>query len=90
MAAFFTPRSLRASTDEEELTLQNSIFEDARGRDVYVDGVYKEKASGARADRAELQRMIADLHAGEVVVAETGHVFIFREQVSWSVRLISI
>ncbi|PXV97032.1 DNA invertase Pin-like site-specific DNA recombinase [Pantoea ananatis] len=37
---------------------------------VYVAGVYKEKASGARADRPELQRMIADQQPGEVVVAE--------------------
>ena len=33
-------------------------------------GVYREKASGARADRPELLRMIADLQPGEVVVAE--------------------
>lgn len=32
--------------------------------------LYKEKASGARADRPELQRMISDLQPGEVVVAE--------------------
>ncbi len=61
---------LRVSTDEQELTRQNSIIEDARGRGFYVAGVYKEKASGARADRPELQRMIADLQPGEVVVAE--------------------
>ncbi len=33
-------------------------------------GVYREKASGARIDRPELQRMIGDLQPGEVVVAE--------------------
>ena len=32
--------------------------------------VYREKASGARADRPELLRMIADLQPGEVVIAE--------------------
>jgi DNA invertase Pin-like site-specific DNA recombinase len=32
--------------------------------------VYREKASGARVDRPELLRMIADLQPGEVVVAE--------------------
>lgn len=36
----------------------------------YIAGVYREKASGARADRPELLRMIADLQPGEVVVAE--------------------
>lgn len=61
---------LRVSTDEQELTRQNSIIEDARSRGFYVAGVYKEKASGARAGRPELQRMIADLQPGEVVVAE--------------------
>ena len=33
-------------------------------------GIYREKASGARADRPELLRMIADLQPGEVVIAE--------------------
>ncbi|EAM5005937.1 TPA: recombinase family protein [Escherichia coli] len=61
---------LRVSTDEQELTRQNSIIEDARKRGFYVAGVYKEKASGARADRPELQRMIHDLQPGEVVIAE--------------------
>ena len=32
--------------------------------------IYREKASGARPDRPELLRMIADLQPGEVVVAE--------------------
>jgi Resolvase, N terminal domain len=36
----------------------------------YVAGVYRERASGARADRPELLRMIADLQPGEVVIAE--------------------
>jgi len=35
-----------------------------------VAAVYREKASGARPDWPELLRMIADLQAGEVVVAE--------------------
>ncbi len=61
---------LRVSTDEQELTRENSIIVDARAKGFHVAGVYKEKASGARADRPELQRMIADLQPGEVVVAE--------------------
>ena len=39
-------------------------------RRYYIAGVYREKASGARADRPELLRMIADLQPEEVVVAE--------------------
>lgn len=61
---------LRVSTDEQELTRQNAIIEEARSRGFYIAGVYKEKASGARSDRPELQRMIEDLQPGEVVVAE--------------------
>jgi DNA invertase Pin-like site-specific DNA recombinase len=36
----------------------------------YIAGIYREKASGARADRPELLRMIDDLQPGEVVIAE--------------------
>lgn len=61
---------LRVSTDEQDLTRQNEIIEGARKNGFYVAGVYKEKASGARADRPELQRMIDDLQPGEVVIAE--------------------
>ena len=61
---------LRVSTDEQDLTRQNEIIENARKTGFYVAGVYKEKASGARADRPELQRMINDLQPDEVVIAE--------------------
>ncbi len=47
---------LRVSTDEQDLTRQNEIIENARNNGFYVAGIYKEKASGARADRPELQR----------------------------------
>ncbi|MFP3490753.1 recombinase family protein, partial [Staphylococcus sp. SIMBA_130] len=36
----------------------------------HIAGVYREKASGASADRPELLRMIDDLQPGEVVIAE--------------------
>jgi hypothetical protein len=52
------------------LTRQAEIEHSTRAADYYVAGVYREKASGARADRPELLRMIADLQPGEVVVAE--------------------
>ncbi len=61
---------LRVSTDEQDLTRQADIVESTRAAGYYVAGVYREKASGARADRPELLRMIADLQPGEVVVAE--------------------
>ncbi len=61
---------LRVSTDEQDLSRQAEIEHSTRAAGFYVAGVYREKASGARADRPELLRMIADLRPGEVVVAE--------------------
>jgi DNA invertase Pin-like site-specific DNA recombinase len=61
---------LRVSTDEQDLQRQERIQEDARRAGYYVAGIYREKASGARADRPELLRMIGDLQPGEVVIAE--------------------
>lgn len=61
---------LRVSTDEQDLARQEAIVAGARAAGYYVAAVYREKASGARADRPELIRMIADLQPGEVVVAE--------------------
>ena len=61
---------LRVSTDEQDLARQAEIEQSTRSSGYYIAGVYREKASGARADRPELLRMIADLQPGEVVVAE--------------------
>jgi len=60
----------RVSTDEQDLARQAHIEQSARAAGYYIAGVYREKASGARADRPELLRMIADLQTGEVVIAE--------------------
>ena len=61
---------LRVSTDEQDLSRQADIEHTTRAAGYYVAGIYREKASGARADRPELLRMISDLQPGEVVVAE--------------------
>jgi DNA invertase Pin-like site-specific DNA recombinase len=61
---------LRVSSDDQDLERQATIEGNARQAGYYVAGVYRETASGARADRPELMRMIADLQPGEVVVAE--------------------
>jgi DNA invertase Pin-like site-specific DNA recombinase len=61
---------LRVSTDDQDLARQEAIVAGARDAGHYVAAVYREKASGARPDRPELLRMIADLQPGEVVVAE--------------------
>lgn len=61
---------LRVSTDAQDLQRQEEIIKTAKAAGYYVASVYREKASGARADRPELLRMIADLQPGEVVIAE--------------------
>lgn len=60
----------RVSTAEQDLSRQADIERTALADGYYIAGIYREKASGARADRPELLRMIADLQPGEVVVAE--------------------
>src|SRR6218665_694923 len=61
---------LRVSTDAQDLERQEGIITAAKAAGYYVAGIYREKASGARADRPELRRMVADLQPGEVVIAE--------------------
>ena len=61
----------RVSTDDQDLTRQRAVEDNARLAGYYIAAVYKEKASGARADRPELLRLIADLQPGEVVIAES-------------------
>jgi len=61
---------LRVSTQSQDLQRQEAIIEAAKSDGYYVAGVYREKASGARADRPELLRMVDDLQSGEVVIAE--------------------
>lgn len=61
---------LRVSTQQQDLKRQEEISETAKAAGYYVAGIYREKASGARADRPELLRLIADLQQGEVVIAE--------------------
>lgn len=61
---------LRVSTDAQDLERQEGIITAAKAAGYYVAGIYREKASGARADRPELLRMVADLQPCEVVIAE--------------------
>lgn len=61
---------IRVSTDEQDTTRQKHLIEDAKAQGFYIAGVYEEKASGARPDRPELLRMIADIQPGDVVIAE--------------------
>lgn len=61
---------MRVSTDEQDLRRQEVILQEAKAAGYYVAGVYREKASGATANRPELLRMVKDLQAGETVIAE--------------------
>lgn len=61
---------IRVSTDEQDLERQEKLISDAKNEGYYVANVYREKASGARSDRPELQRMISDLQDGDIVIAE--------------------
>jgi len=60
----------RVSTDEQDLTRQQVLEEQARSAGYYVAGVYAEHASGTTAERPELKRLIGDLQPGDVVIAE--------------------
>ncbi|EJO7807619.1 recombinase family protein [Salmonella enterica] len=61
---------LRVSTTAQDLERQQAIIEDAKAQGYYIAGTYSEKASGVRADRPELQRMIAELQPGDAVICE--------------------
>ncbi len=61
---------MRVSTESQDLQRQERLIVDAKADGFYVAGVYREKASGARADRPELLRLINDLQPNEVVISE--------------------
>jgi DNA invertase Pin-like site-specific DNA recombinase len=61
---------MRVSTEKQDLERQEKVINDARNAGYYIAAVYREKASGITPDRPELNRMIHDLQAGEVVIAE--------------------
>lgn len=61
---------LRVSSESQDLERQKAIRDQAIEAGYYIAGTYAEKASGARADRPELLRMIDDLQTGDVVIAE--------------------
>jgi DNA invertase Pin-like site-specific DNA recombinase len=61
----------RVSTSSQDLTRQQQLIADAEAAGFYVAGVYSEKISGTIASRPELNRLIADLKKGDVVIAES-------------------
>jgi DNA invertase Pin-like site-specific DNA recombinase len=61
---------MRVSAEDQDLKRQDALIDTAKAAGYYIGGVYREKASGVRADRPELLRMIDDLQPGETVIAE--------------------
>lgn len=61
----------RVSTEGQDLTRQQKLITDAEAAGYYVAGVYSEKISGTKDSRPELNRLIADLQPGDVVIAES-------------------
>ncbi|EDC7491172.1 hypothetical protein BJH29_14460, partial [Salmonella enterica] len=61
----------RGSTSEQDLARQADIEKTAIASGFYIAGIYREKASGARADRPELLRMIADLQVPLIMDLES-------------------
>ena len=60
----------RVSTDSQDLTRQDALKAEAEAKGYLVVATYSEKASGTSEDRPELQRMLADLNEGDIVIAE--------------------
>lgn len=61
----------RVSTFGQDLSRQQQLVRDAEAAGFYVAAVYSEKVSGTVASRPELNRLIADLKKGDVVIAES-------------------
>lgn len=61
----------RVSTLGQDLSRQQQLVTDAVAAGFYVAGVYSEKISGTIESRPELNRLIADLQPGDVVIAES-------------------
>jgi DNA invertase Pin-like site-specific DNA recombinase len=61
----------RVSTSGQDLSRQQQLVRDAEAAGFYVAAVYSEKVSGTVVSRPELNRLIADLKKGDVVIAES-------------------
>jgi DNA invertase Pin-like site-specific DNA recombinase len=61
---------LRVSTNEQDLSRQEKLREEAEAKGYKVVATYSEKASGTKEDRPELQRMLSDLNVGDIIIAE--------------------
>lgn len=60
----------RVSTEGQDLQRQEKLKAEAEEKGYVVVATYSEKASGTTEDRPELQRLIADLNEGDVIISE--------------------
>lgn len=68
----FVRAYLRASTAEQDANrAREALQQFAAGHGRAIAAQYVENGSGARTDRAELLRLIADAHAGDVLLLES-------------------
>lgn len=61
---------IRVSTAEQETARQDALIETVQKQGGIIAGIYREKISGAAESRPELERMIAELEPGDIVVCE--------------------
>ena len=61
---------IRVSTNQQDLTRQEKLIDDAKEKGFYIAGVYSEKASGTTTDRPELTRLLKDIQPDDVIIAE--------------------
>lgn len=61
----------RVSTEDQDLTRQHKLACDAAAAGFYIAGIYSEKESGTTTKRPQLNKLIADLQPGDVVIAES-------------------
>ncbi|WP_075793747.1 recombinase family protein [Massilia putida] len=60
----------RVSTKAQDLTRQDALRAEAEAKGYKVVATYSEKESGTTEKRPELQRMLADLNEGDIIIAE--------------------
>lgn len=61
---------MRVSTTGQDIERQKQLVSDAEAQGYYIAGEYSDTASGTTSERPELQRMIAAIRPGDVVIAE--------------------
>lgn len=61
---------MRVSTDQQDLTRQEALIDEAQKNGFYIAGIYREKASGASIERPELTRLLRDLQKNDIIIAE--------------------